>query len=176
MYDIDDGTRSNCFEVFEEDSGVASISCLVSLSRIDQMRELTIWGIDTFRREVCQLLEVCVPGMSKRPLFTIVSQTYITISFSYAYLNGFDRLILSSLCVVVTAVHRLKRAISPRMTIISFKSACLPELTNCSSIPSRLYHPHYVLSRCGRLVIARLLCLKPVFERHHRTCLLSALK
>jgi regulation of enolase protein 1 (concanavalin A-like superfamily) len=44
------------------------------------------------------------------------STTHITISFSYAYLNGLDRLIVSS-DWVVTAVHRPKRAISPRMTI-----------------------------------------------------------
>jgi tRNA(Ile)-lysidine synthase TilS/MesJ len=34
---------------------------------------------------------------------------HMTISFSYAYLNGLDRLMLSSLCVVVTAVHLLRR-------------------------------------------------------------------
>jgi hypothetical protein len=39
----------------------------------------------------------------------------MTISFSYAYLNGLERLIVSSLWVV-TAVHLPRRAISPLMT------------------------------------------------------------
>lgn len=42
--------------------------------------------------------------------------TYMTISFSYAYLNGLLRLIVSSDCVV-TAVHRPSRATSPLMTV-----------------------------------------------------------
>lgn len=39
----------------------------------------------------------------------------MTISFSYAYLKGLDRLIVSS-DWVVTAVHLLSLATSPRMT------------------------------------------------------------
>lgn len=39
----------------------------------------------------------------------------MTISFSYAYLNGLDRLMVSSDCVV-TAVHLCRRATSPRRT------------------------------------------------------------
>lgn len=40
----------------------------------------------------------------------------MTISFSYAYLKGFDRLIVSSPCVQIE-VQRPRRAISPRMTM-----------------------------------------------------------
>lgn len=39
----------------------------------------------------------------------------MTISFSYAYLKGLERLIVSSPCVV-TAVQRPRRATSPRRT------------------------------------------------------------
>ena len=39
----------------------------------------------------------------------------MTISFSYAYLKGLDRRIVSSPCVQI-AVHRPSRAMSPRMT------------------------------------------------------------
>ena len=40
----------------------------------------------------------------------------MTISFSYAYLKGLDRRIVSSPCVQI-AVHRPSRAMSPRMTV-----------------------------------------------------------
>ena len=52
----------------------------------------------------------------------------MTISFSYAYLNGLDRFIVSSLCVV-TAVHRLSRATSPRMTGRQKSLRTAPKLT-----------------------------------------------
>jgi hypothetical protein len=39
----------------------------------------------------------------------------MTISFSYAYLKGFDRRMVSSPWVQI-AVHRPSRAMSPRMT------------------------------------------------------------
>jgi len=42
-------------------------------------------------------------------------RAHMTISFSYAYLNGLDRLIVSSPCVHI-AVQRPNLAISPRMT------------------------------------------------------------
>lgn len=42
--------------------------------------------------------------------------SYMTISFSYAYLSGFDLRIVSSPCVHIR-VHRPSLAISPLMTI-----------------------------------------------------------
>lgn len=53
--------------------------------------------------------------MSIRQIKKKQKPTYITISFSYAYLNGFERFIVSSPCVQIR-VHRPRRAISPRMT------------------------------------------------------------
>lgn len=41
---------------------------------------------------------------------------HMTISFSYAYLKGFERLMVSSPCVHIN-VHLPRRAISPRMTM-----------------------------------------------------------
>lgn len=46
---------------------------------------------------------------------TDASDTHMTISFSYAYLKGFERLMVSSLWVQMS-VQRPSRAISPRMT------------------------------------------------------------
>lgn len=40
---------------------------------------------------------------------------YITISFSYAYLKGFERLMVSSPCVHIK-VQRPRRAMSPLIT------------------------------------------------------------
>lgn len=44
-----------------------------------------------------------------------IAWTHMTISFSYAYLNGFERLMVSSPCVHID-VQRPRRAMSPRMT------------------------------------------------------------
>jgi hypothetical protein len=45
MDDIDDDTRPCSFQIFEEDTRVASIS---------------IWGVDALRREVIKLFKVCI--------------------------------------------------------------------------------------------------------------------
>ena len=71
--------------------------------------------------------------------------THITISFSYAYLNGFERFMVSSPCVEIR-VHRPSLAMSPLITEGGTPSqhiAIQSNATHYSSALSLLYHLHY---------------------------------
>jgi len=97
--------------------------------------------------------------------------THMTISFSYAYLNGFDRLMVSSPSVQII-VHRPNRAMSPRMTRrVGYgrnQRALSMSTTYCSSTQSPRCHPHCALLQYAPRSMPLLLCLVPAAGIHHK--------
>ena len=102
--DVDYRARPRRLEILQERTCVSTVR---------------VRRVDALGREVVQLFEVSVPvacRVSCKNGRGRGSRAYMTISFSYAYLKGLDRRIVSSPCVQI-AVHRPSRAMSPRMTV-----------------------------------------------------------
>lgn len=84
MNDIDDRTRSDSFQILQENTSVASIRYHRQLMGTAGMeRGRTVWRVDTLGREVCELLEVCIPvTVSSVSTVKVGYVTNMTISFS----------------------------------------------------------------------------------------------